>query len=105
MMDIDELRKDPVNAIRYPKKGTATATLTVLATNIVRMHTLQPITWILDGEGVNISSSNATAKGLIITRYFANGVISVVYIANFEAMALLGKFNVTCDDSSLPNII
>ena len=34
-MDIEEVIKEPVNDIRYPKKGIAIATLTVLATNII----------------------------------------------------------------------
>ena len=104
-MDIEEVRKEPINAIRYPKKGTAIAMFTVLATNIFWMHILQ-ITWNLDGdEGVDIISSNSTAIGLIIKLYFAKGVIVVVYIANFEAIALQGRFNVTCDDTPMPDIV
>jgi hypothetical protein len=81
-MDTATLRKEPMNAMRRPKKGTVRATVTVLITSKVLKILPQNSMAFLEHDiewGKN--SSNATAKGVSVRAYFAKGFTSVTQIA------------------------
>lgn len=90
----------PVNVMTYPKKGTVNTTMTVLMIKNVLMKQLTIDLLFYKGN----LFSMAIVIGETARAYFVIGLMSVVYIAIFELVFLLGRFNVICDNKFFPYI-
>lgn len=91
-METTTLSNDPMNAMRYPKNGIDKATVTMLSIRSVLVKHGSKLLW----YSANLSSM-AFAMGVTMSAYFVRGFTTVVYIAIFELMFPMGRFNVTWD--------
>lgn len=98
-METVQLRKEPTNAMRYPKNGIVSAITTVLATNKDLMDMLIALL-LSTAKQVSI----ADAMGVTIKAYFVKGLNRVMYMATMELGLPTGRLSVICELNSCPYI-
>jgi hypothetical protein len=85
------LKNAPTNDMRYPKKGTLKATITVLITRAVLTNILVTLLFLYV---LGSNSFKAFVIGVAIKANLEIGFTKVVYMAILELILFIGKFGI-----------